>query len=144
MRQLQESKNLNRLHIFVGDELFKFNIKSLLSIDENSLDDEAEETIANFGYLSILKAKVGRKLSDLQLQAESTYNRNFNICKDDSDMVKVSDKFAEAQAKDDKEYLELMEQVNQAKEQFYTLMGLVEALRLKVNVIQTISANMRT
>lgn len=144
MNSLAKSKTVNNINIRVGDEVFRFNVGKLLHIDENKIEDEGELSIANFGYFSILKAKVGRRVSDLQLKANTLLSNNFNLAKEDEVTVgRVSDKYAEQQAFEDPEYVSLLEQINQAREQFYILSSIVEALKLKVNIIQTISANQR-
>lgn len=139
---MKNSKIINKISISVGDETFVINVGVLLHIDENNIENEAESTLANFGYFSTLKAKLGRVVSDIQLQATSLYSELFLDLKRDEES-RISDRYAESYANNDEDYQELIASLNKAKEHLNIITGIAEALKLKINVIQTISANLR-
>lgn len=139
---MKNSKIINKISISVGDETFVINVGVLLHIDENNIENEAESTLANFGYFSTLKAKLGRVVSDIQLQVTSLYSELFLDLKRDEES-RISDRYAESYANNDEDYQELIASLNKAKEHLNIITGIAEALKLKINVIQTISANLR-
>jgi hypothetical protein len=139
---VKNSKIINKISISVGDETFVINVGVLLHIDENNIENEAESTLANFGYFSTLKAKLGRVVSDIQLQVTSLYSELFLDLKRDEES-RISDRYAESYANNDEDYQELVASLNKAKEHLNIITGIAEALKLKINVIQTISANLR-
>ncbi|MDY0200590.1 MAG: hypothetical protein RBR40_06345 [Tenuifilaceae bacterium] len=139
---MKNSKIINKISISVGDETFVINVGVLLHIDENNIENEAESTLANFGYFSTLKAKLGRVVSDIQLQVTSLYSELFLDLKRDEES-RISDRYAESYANNDEDYQELVASLNKAKEHLNIITGIAEALKLKINVIQTISANLR-
>jgi hypothetical protein len=97
-----------------------------------------------FGYLSVIKSKLSRKVSDLELEIKTLFSDIYLEAKEDPTQSRVTDAQAEAIAYSDKGLIELSESLNEAKEQLNLVWGLVEAFKLKVNLIQTISANMRS
>jgi hypothetical protein len=143
MKQFFEHKLLNQVNLEVGNEIFSINIKSMLLIDENNLSEQSEKAAAIHGYLSILKAKLSRKCSDLELELNVLFSELFLITKEDDSFSRVSDKHAESSAFEDKRHITKARELNQAKEQFHIISGLVESFKLKINLIQTISANLR-
>lgn len=144
MNQLFTNRTINTLNFRIGDELFSFNIKTLLVINENQLESEATSAPAMFGYLSVIKSKLSRKVSDLELEIKTLFSDIYLEAKEDPTQSRVTDAQAEAIAYSDKGLIELSESLNEAKEQLNLVWGLVEAFKLKVNLIQTISANMRS
>jgi hypothetical protein len=141
---MKNSKTLNKINLSVGDEVFVIQLGILLHINENTIEDEAESTLANYGYFATLKAKLSRVVSDTQLQVDSMYSELFlELKKEEEQGSRVSDRHAEAFARDDEDFQDLMESLNKAKEQYQVISGATKSLELKLNIIQTISANQR-
>lgn len=141
---MKNSKVLNKVNVSVGGEVFSINVRALLAIDENNIEEAGESTVANFGYFSTLKAKLQRAVSDTQLSADVCYSDLFLEKKAEEDSGgRVSDRYAEAYARVDEDYQDYQEQLHKLREHLAIISGIVESLKLKINVIQTISANLR-
>lgn len=143
MKQFLSHKQLNSINLEVGNEVFSIDIKSMLIIDENKIIEQASSAAAMHGYLSVLKAKLSRKCSDIELELNVLFAELFLITKEDDSVSRVSDKHAESSAYDDKQYIAKAKELHKAKEQFTIIAGLVESFKLKINLMQTISANLR-
>ena len=127
-----------------GKEKFSIDFKKELTIDEDQLIEDLESAAANYGYYAILKAKVGRHLSDLELQKQKQYSEVFLVTKEDPDSSRPpSDKHADATAFESERFIDLCEEVNEVKETHEMLWGLLKSYEFKINLMQTLSANNR-
>lgn len=138
-------KPLDDLNIKFGKEEFKFSIKEMLTIDENQLVASIESTPTVYGYLSVLKSKIARQLADTEIKYRKQYGDKYLILKEDPTWDKApTEKHLESTLNSDEELSKLKGKIAELASNVSLLDGLLEALKQKVSLIQTLSANLRS
>lgn len=136
-------KDLN-IAFKLGKDSFTIDFKKELTIDEDNLYDHLESAAANLAYYAVLKAKLTRHLNDLELHKQKMFGELFLITKEDDTLGRTpSDKHSESAAYENSDYIDLCEEVNEAREKVDMLWGLNKAYEYKIKLMQTMSADNR-
>jgi hypothetical protein len=140
---ISTSKTLDILKFSLGKETFSISVKELLSIDEENLDQEAVDVVNFHGHVGMIKARLGRKLSDLEMQQRNLSASIWLDAKEDKSLARPSNEFCNNIVEEDTSYIEITKKVSEAKEQFFAVSSLLESMKLKASIIQTLAANNR-
>lgn len=137
-------RSLDSLTITYEGKPYKVSVKDLLSIDEDQLLQSIENTPMYMGYLSLLKNKLTRKFADKKLKLQKYIGDLYILVKEDPDWEKPpTEKHVESTINSNESIMDQKREINDLEKDIELLEGLIEALRHKVSLIQTLSANLR-
>ena len=137
---------INIIRIHIGDEKIVINLSKELMIDEDNLDAEISRAPAYYSYLSSLYSKVLRKKLDLTVEKDKSYAEAFTYLKsqiNDDTGRPYNDDMAKNEALTDPRYLDICGKLNLETEKSNILYSATKAYEFKINLLQTISANIR-
>ena len=142
--KITDFKSLDLIVLKFGKEEFNLSVKELLTIDENKLISSIETTPTLYGYLSVLRSKIARQLADTEIKYRSQYGEKYLIIKEDPTWDKApTEKHVESMLYSDKDLMSLKSKIVELNSNVSMLEGLLESLKQKVSLIQTLSANLR-
>jgi hypothetical protein len=141
---MKKFESLDKITIRQGKEKFTFSLQEELKIDENTLNEDLEAVPRIYGYLSVLRAKVTRNLSDKQLEYRRLYAELYGIAKEEDVNGKApTEEHTKQMIMQNNEVQELKDLIIGLEHDVSILEGVLEALRFKVSLMQTLSANHR-
>jgi hypothetical protein len=141
---MKKFESLDKITIRQGKEKFTFSLQEELKIDENTINEDLEAVPRIYGYLSVLRAKVTRNLSDKQLEYRRLYADLYGIAKgEDVNGKAPTEEHTKQMIMENVELQDTKEQIIGLEHDVAILEGVLEALRFKVSLMQTLSANHR-
>jgi len=141
---MKEFKKLDFIEIVSDNNRFPLRIKELLSIDENDLMNALQNSPTMYGYIAVLRAKLVRNLSDLELKYKREYSEKYILLKEDPNWDKnPTEKHLESLLLMDDALISLKKSIISLTESINIIEGLLEGLKQKTILMQTLSANLR-
>jgi hypothetical protein len=140
------SSKLMNILVTYGDEEFSFNLYEELSIEEDRINSEAQLQPSSYAFLNMLYKKLFRLNKQMEQRLEKKYKRLFLKYKKDKDPLSgksMANDVAEAMTVVDREYQELLAECLEVEGQLMTIEVCVKGFEQRVNLIQTLSANLR-
>lgn len=137
--------NLMGVNISYGKEDFSFNLNAELAIDENIINREVKEQPSSYAFLNMLYKKLIRAFKEAEKKMERKYSQLFLKYKQEKEDSgrSLNNDSVKAKINIDPVYNELWNEFIEAEHQAMVLEVCVKAFEQRVNLIQTLSANLR-
>ena len=137
---------LMQIDISYGNEKFSFNLNTELSINESRINREAQEQPSAYAFLNMLHKKLIRSYKEAEKKMEKKHAQLFLKFKGEKDPDsgrQTANEVAKAKVIKDQAYDDLWEEFIEAEHQAMVIEVCVKAFEQRVNLIQTLSANLR-
>jgi len=137
--------NLMGVNISYGKEDFSFNLNAELAIDENIINREVKEQPSSYAFLNMLYKKLIRAFKEAEKKMERKHSQLFLKYKQEKEDSgrSLNNDSVKAKINIDPVYNELWNEFIEAEHQAMVLEVCVKAFEQRVNLIQTLSANIR-
>ena len=142
------SKNSVIMDILItyGKEEFDFNLSTELVIDENRINHEAQVQPSSYAFLNMLYKKLIRASKEAEKKVNKKEAELFIKYKKQTDSTtgrKNANETCRAMILVNQAYIMLQEEFIEAEHQASVIEVCVKAFEQRVNLIQTLSANLR-
>jgi hypothetical protein len=140
------SSKLMNIQISYGDEDFHFNLADELVINENKINHEAQVQPSSYAFLNMLYKKLIRGMKEVEKKMEKKEAELFIKYKgqiDETTGKKNANETARARVLVNPVYISLQEDFIEAEHQAMIIEVCVKSFEQRVNLIQTLSANLR-
>ena len=137
---------LMEINISYGKEDFSFNLSTELAIDEERINHEAQVQPSSYAFLNMLHKKLIRASKEAEKKLEKKHAQLFLKYKQEKDSDthrSLSNDAAKAKILHNPAYDQLWDDFIEAEHQATVLEVCVKAFEQRVNLIQTLSANLR-
>jgi len=144
--QYATRSNLMDINVSYGKEDFSFNLNEELVIDENKINHEAQVQASSYAFLNMLYKKLLRAYKEAQKKMERKEAELFIKYKgekDESTGKTNANETARMKVLRNPAYDDLYDQFIEAEHQAMIVEVCVKAFEQRVNLIQTLSANLR-
>ena len=143
--QYATRSNLMDINVSYGKEDFSFNLSGELAIDENIINREVKEQPSSYAFLNMLYKKLIRAFKEAEKKMERKYSQLFLKYKQEKEDSgrSLNNDSVKAKINIDPVYNELWNEFIEAEHQAMVLEVCVKAFEQRVNLIQTLSANLR-
>jgi len=134
------------IKIKYGEEIFKFNLKEELEINEDKINSELKEQPSIYGFLTLLHKKLIRLKEEAELEKDSLYSSEYIKWKDSinkSTNKVYSDDYCKHKALSNLKYKLSYKKFIKANEIASILGSCVKSFEQRKDMIQTMSANLR-
>jgi len=121
-------------------------VKSLLTIDHSDLRANVSESLRDFGYYAHQSSLANSRVRVSRMELDRISGDFFTIAKEEilDNGRPPSDKSIEFEMATDDDVLEAKENYIHQKEKAETLLGLVNSLEIKLELLRTLMADERT
>jgi hypothetical protein len=145
IQRYAKKAQLMEVSVKLGEESFSFNLFEELTITEARINAELFIQPNSYAFVGMLYKRLLAVIDDRKLEATKARATSYLWWKGErNDFDKpYSDDYCQAQADIDKDYLEKLVALNEAKEKAGILEICVRAFEERKDLIQTISANNR-
>jgi hypothetical protein len=140
------SSKLMNILVTYGDEKFSFNLYEELVIDEDKINSEAQSQPSSYAFLNMLYKKLFRLHKQSEYKLEKKYKKLFLRYKKDKDPLSgksMANDMVEAMVVVNPEYQEILAEHLELEGQLMAIEVCVKGFEQRVNLIQTLSANIR-
>lgn len=140
------SSKLMNILVTYGDEEFSFNLYEELVIDEEKINAEAQSQPSSYAFLNMLYKKLFRLYKQSEYKLEKKYKKLFLRYKKDKDALSgkaMANDMVEAMVVVNPEYQEMLAEHLELESQIMAIEVCVKGFEQRVNLIQTLSANIR-
>ena len=140
------SSKLMNILVTYGDEEFSFNLYEELVIDEDKINAEAQSQPSSYEFLNMLYKKLFRLYKQSEYKLEKKYKKLFLRYKKDKDALSgkaMANDMVEAMVVVNPEYQEMLAEHLELESQLMAIEVCVKGFEQRVNLIQTLSANIR-
>jgi len=144
--QYANQSNLMEINISYGKEEFSFNLNNELVIEENRINYEAQVQPSSYAFLNMLYKKLLRSMKEIEKRMEKKEAQLFIKYKGERDEdtgKKNANETARAKVLMNPAYTAVQEEFMEAEHQAMVIEVCVKAFEQRVNLIQTLSANLR-
>lgn len=137
---------LMEISISYGNENFTFNLNEELVIDENKINQEAQMQPSSYAFLNMLYKKLMRSSEAAENRLDKKYSELFIKFKGERDQDsgrQIANETVKAKILTQPSYISLQEKFLEISHQAMILEVCVKSFEQRVNLIQTLSANLR-
>jgi len=133
------------ISITLGKKKFTFNLNEELQINAETIEDELKEQPSYYGYLGMLKNKLGRKVADDDLEINKKYAKLYLKYKAESTQSSQASAEKEAKYKTESNitYIGMCKAHNKLKEHLETIKTCLESFDQRSRMVQSINTNRR-
>jgi hypothetical protein len=137
---------INIISIQYGEEKITINVAREAKIDSNNIEDEIKRQPSNYGFLFMLHKRLLTEFEHLKLRRKSIFGELLAAAKrrTNSSGRPLSDNDAKAWVESNKKYIRISERCINKRDEADQVLGAVRALEQKKDLLQSLSANLRT